>query len=172
MAAGITLLSWGIVLSGCGYAHFQASSALETTWQCMTKPPRWLCLEVLGFHRGRPERCCGTQHPCSERFTLDGAKLDICIPECAEIFHGMWVTRHFGESQSRGLSTSSLAFMFLVKGLKCSSSQILNWECFSLCCNKQHNGWFLFQLLYEILSTLKVEVYVWFQWSQAVIFIS
>lgn len=49
----ITLLSWGTVPCGGGYAYSQASSALEIRWQCTTKPPGWLCLEVSRFQQGR-----------------------------------------------------------------------------------------------------------------------
>lgn len=133
----ITFLSWGVVPCDCGYAYSQASSALEITWQCTTKPPRWPCLEVSGFHHGRPERCCSTPMPLQRVFRFGWSKSRYLHSRmCWNLPWYVRITCHFGESQSRGLSTRSLAFMFLVKGLKCSSSPVLSWGCFSLCCNK------------------------------------
>lgn len=81
------LLSWGIAPCDSGYAWPQPRSALQRMWQCRARPQWWLCLEVSGFHRGRPEQCHCSQHPCSKCFTLVGANLDISIPEYTEVFH-------------------------------------------------------------------------------------
>lgn len=78
----------------------------------------------------------------------------------------------FWREPTRGFGTRSLAFMFLVKGLKSSSSLVLCWGCFPF--TEINQALLLISILglCEILSNLKSEVYVFFQWSQAFIFIS
>lgn len=105
----------------------RASSALEITWQCTTKSPRWLCLEVSGFHSA----------PLQRVFRFGWSKPRYLHSRTC--WNRPWYVRiacRFGESWSRGLSTRSLDFKFLGKDLRCSSSPVLCWGCFPLRCNK------------------------------------
>lgn len=111
-------------------------------------------------------------HICTHCFTLDEANLGFAFEHTLKSSMARKNYSSFWRDPTRGFGTGFLAFMFLVKGLKSSSSLVLCWGCFP--CTEINQALQLISLLglWEILSTLKPEVYVLFQWSQAFIFIS